>query len=118
MRVVILIGLTVLLTVAALTQPPLHEVAPGGEGLHAYLDPATGTFIEPPAEVKALWAAEAAGQAAQKAAAPLSEFAGRTPAGGVGVAFEGHFDSALVATVAPDGALTYDCLEAGSEEAR
>lgn len=101
--------------VPAATAAAAASTAPG---LRAYLNPATGTFEEPPPEVAARWAAEAAGQAAKSRGLNPREFAGPSPAGGVGVALDERFESALAATVRPEGGLAIVCGAAAARGGR
>jgi len=107
-------------------RPATTALPPSPPGLKALLDPATGKFTDPQHRpVSAAPSASATSAASSAAGSPanlatshegLVAVRGTSRAGGVRVDLKGRFQSAVVATVDPDGKVTTACVAAGTRE--
>ena len=96
--------------------PATTALPPSAPGFKAVLDPATGRFAEPRTKVSSA-ALSAAGSPANLATSHVGLVAvrGTSRAGGVRVDLKGRFQSAVVATVGPDGKVSTECVAAKHE---
>lgn len=96
----------------------VDTTSPGTAGLRAYIDPTTGQFREPEQEELQAAAAEAEGNLAFARVAGNQKQSVRGAAGGQGVALGLEYDANLVATVGPDGKVTYGHAQGATRGAR